>query len=352
MRGSAAALSRRALAGRLAGGAGLAVGTMITNLNLGPVCALAGLEGALDGRPRRRPRAVGPLVAARARGVRPPRARDRSSRSTGSRDASGGPVAPHGPAAVVAAHGRPTTRETGRRGLRRPCRARARGEHGWATSTSGPTLESLWPAGRAGGGPALPRVGYHVRHDVAAAVPPVPDALVTPALGVEEEVTDALAGRVAEVTGGQGPAAGASGGGASGAGTTRSTTSGPVDAVVVTAAGSSVARARAEVAEVADRLGERLGITAVAAYLTGPGPRPDDEVHRLRAAVGRASCSPPTCSPPATSTTACWRSDGGLARPSPSRSARTLRSPRSWCGVTRRVASPAWASLTARPCPS
>lgn len=102
--------------------------------------------------------------------------------------------------------------------------------------------------------------GYHVRHDVPSAVAVLPSAVVTPALGVEDEVVHALADRVVEVC----------------------PPEGKPDAVVVTAAGSSVRSARAEVAEVAQRLGERLRVPSVTAYLTGPGPRPQDEVIRLR----------------------------------------------------------------------
>lgn len=110
--------------------------------------------------------------------------------------------------------------------------------------------------------------GYHVRHDVPAAVATVEGAATTRALGVEEEVLTALADRVLAASAGLGG---------------RGQHPRP-DAVVVTAAGSSVRSARAEVAEMADRLGERLGVATGAAYLTGPGPRPDEEVRRLRAA--------------------------------------------------------------------
>ena len=105
--------------------------------------------------------------------------------------------------------------------------------------------------------------GYHVRHDVPTAVATVDGALVTPALGTEPEVVTALAERVREAWTQHGRDAG-------------------LDAVVVTAAGSSVKGARAEVARVAELLGERLGVPAGTAYLTGPGPRPEDEVARLR----------------------------------------------------------------------
>lgn len=100
--------------------------------------------------------------------------------------------------------------------------------------------------------------GYHVRHDVPAAVRSSPGAVVTPALGTAPEVVTALADRVLEAA--------------------------EPDAVVVTAAGSSVAGARAEVAEVAQLLAARLAVPTGTAYLTGPGPRPREEVERLRAA--------------------------------------------------------------------
>lgn len=113
--------------------------------------------------------------------------------------------------------------------------------------------------------PLFLAAGYHVRHDVPTAVVAAPGAVVTPALGTAPEVVTALADRVVEaladrVPGGTGP-----------------------DAVVVTAAGSSVAGARAEVAAVAGLLGKRLRVPTGTAYLTGPGPGPEEEVARLRA---------------------------------------------------------------------
>ena len=123
------------------------------------------------------------------------------------------------------------------------------------------------PATTAGHAPAPPVVvpfflasGYHVRHDVPAAVRHLPGALVTPALGVEDEVAQALAARVREAAA-PGPAP---------------------EAVVVTGAGSSVAAARAEVEQVSRAVGELLGVAAGTAYLSGPGPRPEEEITRLR----------------------------------------------------------------------
>lgn len=115
--------------------------------------------------------------------------------------------------------------------------------------------------------------GYHVRHDVPSAVTGVTGATVTAALGVEDEVVRALSDRVLAVgttAGGVGPPA---------------HTSGPAPgAVVVTGAGSSMAAARAEVAETARRVGQRLGVATGTAFLSGPGPRPEQETERLRAA--------------------------------------------------------------------
>ena len=103
--------------------------------------------------------------------------------------------------------------------------------------------------------------GYHVRHDVPTAVASLSGATVTPALGTEDEVLDALVDRVLAVRHGHHPGA-----------------------VLVLGAGSSVDAARAEVAEVARLVGERLGVPTGTAFLSGPGPRAEDELDRLRAA--------------------------------------------------------------------
>ncbi|MGD8150717.1 sirohydrochlorin chelatase [Ornithinimicrobium sp. Y1694] len=110
--------------------------------------------------------------------------------------------------------------------------------------------------------------GYHVRHDVPTAVEQVDGVVVTPALGVEDEVVTALVDRVQEAW----------------AESSTSPHEVGVDAVLLTAAGSSVDAAREEVARLADLLGERLGIPSSVAFLSGPGPRPEDELARLRAA--------------------------------------------------------------------
>ena len=125
----------------------------------------------------------------------------------------------------------------------------------------GPTLEEVL-ADLAGSDPVIVPYflasGYHVRHDVPSAVEGLTGATVTPALGVDALVLEALASRVAEAL--PGP-----------------------DAVLLVGAGSSVDAARAEVAAVADRLGERLDAATGTAFLSGPGLRPEEELDRLRA---------------------------------------------------------------------
>ncbi|WP_028130756.1 sirohydrochlorin chelatase [Serinicoccus marinus] len=102
--------------------------------------------------------------------------------------------------------------------------------------------------------------GYHVNHDVPAALADVPGATATPALGTADEVVQALAARVREtLPAGESP-----------------------DAVLVLGAGSSDDHARGEVATVAQRVAEDLGCAAGTAFLSGPGPRPEEELVRLR----------------------------------------------------------------------
>lgn len=101
--------------------------------------------------------------------------------------------------------------------------------------------------------------GYHVRHDVPSALATVPGSTLTPALGAAQEVVDALLDRVREVEAEAG-------------------------AVVVVGAGSSVDAARAEVAQVAELVGARLGVVTATAFLSGPGPRAACELTRLRLA--------------------------------------------------------------------
>lgn len=169
---------------------------------------------------------------------------------------------------VLAAHG--TASEEGRRVVER-CAAWAATALGvdhavGYVDVCGPTLEqALAELARPVVVPFFLATGYHVRQDVPSAVASsAPGATVTPALGDADEVVQALAARVLE--------AGAAG------------DAGLVDAVVLTAAGSSVRAAREEVVHVSALLGETLGMATGAAYLTGPGPRPEEEVARLRAA--------------------------------------------------------------------
>lgn len=106
--------------------------------------------------------------------------------------------------------------------------------------------------------------GYHVRHDVPAAVARTPGVSVTPALGVAAGVVEALAGRLGEAV---------------------DATSGVrPDAIVLASAGSTRAKARAEVAELATLLGERIAAPVSVAYLSGPGPSVADVCadHRAR----------------------------------------------------------------------
>ena len=162
---------------------------------------------------------------------------------------------------VVAAHG--TASEEGQRVVR-DCAARAGALLGMSSpppvgfvDVCGPTLVEVLD------GLADPVVvpfflasGYHVRHDVPSAVAPLPGAVVTPALGTEAEVLEALVERVLEVRGEPG-------------------------AVLVVGAGSSVDAARAEVAQVSRLVGARLGVPTGTAFLSGPGPRPEEELPRL-----------------------------------------------------------------------
>jgi len=97
--------------------------------------------------------------------------------------------------------------------------------------------------------------GYHVRHDVPAALTQSPGSTLTDALGAADAVIEALAGRLRELI----PSPGR--------------VSDHLDALVLASAGSSQVEARAEVAEVADLLAERVRVPVTVAYLSGPGPR-------------------------------------------------------------------------------
>ena len=95
--------------------------------------------------------------------------------------------------------------------------------------------------------------GYHVRHDVPAAVARAGAAVVTPALGAGRAVVEALGARVRAAV------------------QTSGSLADHVDALVLASAGSSQASARAEVAEVAALLSEQERVPVSIAYLSGPG---------------------------------------------------------------------------------
>lgn len=173
---------------------------------------------------------------------------------------------------VVAAHG--TASLEGQAAVRE-CAARAMAVLGMAgppvvgyVDVCGPTLEEV--LGDVEDPVVVPYFlasGYHVKHDVPSATEQSPGALVTPALGVEPEVLDAVTDRVRESLGADGPDDAAP----------------AVEAVLLLGAGSSVDSARAEVADVAAQVAGRFGAASGTAFLSGPGPRPADELARLRA---------------------------------------------------------------------
>lgn len=164
---------------------------------------------------------------------------------------------------VVAAHG---TADPDGRALIERCAALAAEElgvpHGVGyVDVCRPTLEEALAAI-----PDVPIVvpmflasGYHARHDVPAAVAAQrPTAHVTPALGVEPEVADALIEAIAAV--------------------------GPTpDAVALTAAGSSQPEARAEVAAVGELLAQRLQRPVVTTFLVGGSESARAAITQLRA---------------------------------------------------------------------
>ncbi|MGL4745757.1 MAG: sirohydrochlorin chelatase [Dermatophilaceae bacterium] len=113
--------------------------------------------------------------------------------------------------------------------------------------------------------PLLLAAGYHVHVDLADAVRARPDVVVSPALGPDDRLVDILVGQMM--------AAGVATGAGVGAGA----------AVVLAPAGSSDARAQAGSAEMARRLGERLGRPVSLGYAAGPSPSVADEVTRMRA---------------------------------------------------------------------
>ncbi len=101
--------------------------------------------------------------------------------------------------------------------------------------------------------PLLLTTGYHVRVDIAEAVVGV-DAVVTPPLGADGRLLGVLADRLAAA--------------------------GPADAVVLSAAGSSDPRSRADVAAVA----AALPVPAVVGYAATASPSVAEVVRALRAA--------------------------------------------------------------------
>lgn len=157
---------------------------------------------------------------------------------------------------VVAAHG--TVSETGR-SVVEGCARRAAERVGarWRVGyvdVCGPALEDvLSEEGDAVVVPLFLASGYHVRHDVPAAATRSAGAVVTPALGADRRVVEALGARVRESL----------------------RTTGPVrdrvDALVLASAGSSQESARAGVAEVAALLAEQERVRVSTAYLCGPG---------------------------------------------------------------------------------
>ena len=151
---------------------------------------------------------------------------------------------------VVAAHG--TASAAGREAVEACALSAARqlGVHhivGYVDVCSPPLVDVLTPGAVVV--PLFLASGYHVRHDVPAAAATQPDVIVTPALGADPAVVEALADRVLEAVG---PSA--------------------LDGVALASAGSSQAAARAEVDEVAALLAERLAVPVSVAYLSGPGP--------------------------------------------------------------------------------
>ncbi|PPK98610.1 sirohydrochlorin ferrochelatase [Kineococcus xinjiangensis] len=127
-----------------------------------------------------------------------------------------------------------------------------------------PVLASLAAAGRRSVAvPLLLSTGFHVRHDVRAAVEATEGlAVAAAALGPDDALLDVLDDRLAE----------------SGAG--------PDDAVVLAAAGSSSARATRDVEAVVTALAARRGAPVLAGYLSIAQPTVPEAV-RLARATGR-----------------------------------------------------------------
>ncbi|MGB3184999.1 MAG: sirohydrochlorin chelatase, partial [Ornithinimicrobium sp.] len=114
--------------------------------------------------------------------------------------------------------------------------------------------------------PYLLSSGFHVRHDIPAAVARHGGEVgLTPALGVAPEVVHALCDRFADAVTGPG-----------GAGEDR------IDAVVVAGAGSSDAGARREVMCLAALVAASLSLPTRAGFLSGDGPSAASCVNELR----------------------------------------------------------------------
>ncbi|MGL4177792.1 MAG: sirohydrochlorin chelatase [Dermatophilaceae bacterium] len=106
--------------------------------------------------------------------------------------------------------------------------------------------------------PLLLAAGFHVHVDLADAVRSRPDVVVSPALGPDDRLVDVVVDRM--TTAGVGAGA----------------------AVVLVPAGSSDVRAQADSAEMARRLGERVGRPVSLGYAAGPSPSVTEEVARVR----------------------------------------------------------------------
>lgn len=117
--------------------------------------------------------------------------------------------------------------------------------------------------------PLFLATGYHVRHDVPAALEQSRGGVVTEAIGTASALIEALLARLRELV------------------EPRGSITDHLDALVLASAGSSLPGARAEVAEVARLLAERARVPVTVAYLSGPGPG-IDEVCAAHHALGRS----------------------------------------------------------------
>ncbi|MGB3594052.1 MAG: CbiX/SirB N-terminal domain-containing protein, partial [Ornithinimicrobium sp.] len=132
--------------------------------------------------------------------------------------------------------------------------------------------------------PYLLTSGYHVRFDIPEAIRGADNgAVATRALGVTPEVIDVLLDRLHERLvadrGVSGPADVADAAGAADGDDPK----GALDAVLLTAAGSSDARARQEVLCTGAVLAACSGMPVRVGFMTGPGPSARDVLEDLRA---------------------------------------------------------------------